>query len=85
MCKVLKVSRSGYYEWLKRVPSNRDVENQLLMERIRKIYNKSKRTYGSPRITVDLKMQNVILINLCVLIDGVSISHLFFVVMILFF
>jgi putative transposase len=60
MCKVLKVSRSGYYEWLKRVPSNRDVENQLLMERIRKIYNKSKRTYGSPRITVDLKMQNVI-------------------------
>ncbi len=55
MCKVLGVSRSGYYEWLKREPSKREIENQNLMEQIRNIHHKSKRTYGSPRITRELK------------------------------
>lgn len=55
MCKVLGVSRSGYYEWLKRKPSKREVENQDLMKRIRNIHKKSKRTYGSPRITRELE------------------------------
>jgi putative transposase len=55
MCKVIGVSRSGYYEWLKREPSKREIENQNLMEQIRNIHKKSKRTYGSPRITRELK------------------------------
>ena len=59
MCKVLGVSRSGYYGWLKREPSKREVENRNLMEQIRNIHKKSKRTYGSPRITRELKEKNV--------------------------
>lgn len=59
MCKVLGVSRSGYYAWLEREPSKREVENLNLMERIHKIHKKSKGTYGSPRITKELKENSV--------------------------
>lgn len=55
MCKVFQVSRSGYYEWLKRKPSVRTKENQELLERIRDVYNKSKHRYGSPKITKELR------------------------------
>ena len=55
MCKVLKVSRSAYYSWLNHRPSKRDLENERLTQMIRSIFFKSKRTYGSPRITLRLK------------------------------
>ena len=51
MCKVLKVSKSGYYKWAKSCPSKRFVANKELTEQIRQIYQLSKQTYGSPRIT----------------------------------
>jgi putative transposase len=54
MCKVLKVSRSSYYSWLVRKLGKRDIENNKLSDRIKKIYESSKRTYGSPRVTVAL-------------------------------
>ena len=54
MCKVLKVSRSSYYSWLMRVPGKRDIENCDLSDRIKKIYEYSKKTYGSPRVTIAL-------------------------------
>jgi transposase InsO family protein len=54
MCKVLKVSRSSYYSWLTRDPSNRSIENKDLSDRIKKIYDLSKKTYGSPRVTIKL-------------------------------
>lgn len=57
MCKVLKVSRSGYYGWLKRKPSKWEVENGKLLGKIRKIYQQSNQTYGSPRITMELRDQ----------------------------
>jgi len=59
MCKVLGVSRSGYYAWIKRKPSKRAIENQELMEQIHEIHKKSKGTYGSPRITEELKINYV--------------------------
>ena len=59
MCRVLGVSKSGYYSWLKREPSLRETENQNLMTQIRSIHLKSKRTYGSPRITNELKGRSV--------------------------
>jgi len=55
MCKVLRVSRSSYYSWLKRIPSKRQVENKNLTEMIKEIHAVSKQTYGSPRVTVRLK------------------------------
>lgn len=59
MCKVLKVSRSAYYKWITRKPSKRDLENKRLTENIRDIFFKSKRIYGSPRITLKLKSQGI--------------------------
>jgi transposase InsO family protein len=55
MCRVLKVSRSGYYRWLKRRPSRRELDNQRLDAEIRKIYDGSKGRYGSPKITRELR------------------------------
>ena len=54
MCKVLKVSRSGYYSWISKKPSKREVENRELLDQIRKIHTESKQTYGSPRIAAEL-------------------------------
>ncbi len=54
MCKVLKVSRSGYYAWRKRMPSKRVIANNKLLVRIGDIYQKSRKVYGSPRITDEL-------------------------------
>ena len=57
MCRVLKVSRSGYYAHFWRPQSNREVENQRLLARIELVYKKSKKTYGSPRVYEKLKSE----------------------------
>lgn len=59
MCQVLGVSRSAYYQWKSREPTKRDIENQRLVEQIRNIYLKSKKTYGSPRVTMELARQEI--------------------------
>lgn len=59
MCKVLSVSRSSYYSWTRHKPGKRNKENEHLTELIRNIYIESKRTYGSPRITLVLKNQGI--------------------------
>ena len=60
MCMVLKVSRSGYYAWRRRMPSKRQAANKWLLERIQEVYRKSRRVYGSPRITDGLNDQGII-------------------------
>lgn len=55
MCKVFKVSRSGYYDWMNRRPSGRAIERSELIGQIRTIYEASKRRYGSPKITDELR------------------------------
>jgi len=55
MCKVLRLSRSSYYSWKNRNPSNRDQENEVLEKMIAEIHLKSKGAYGSPRISRELK------------------------------
>ena len=55
MCRVLRLSRSGYYDWLKRPPSaraRRDLELQALMV---PIWTGSGKTYGAPRIHAALR------------------------------
>jgi transposase InsO family protein len=54
MCEVLEVSRSGYYAWLNRPESQRSQANRLLLSEIRIIFERSRQTYGSPRMTVEL-------------------------------
>lgn len=55
MCRVLEVSTSGYYAWLKRPPSKRSREDAILTDRIRWIYLRSRSTYGAPRVYEELK------------------------------
>lgn len=50
MCQVLSVSRSGYYSWLNREPSQKQLTNEELKIKIAEIYWQSRGTYGSPRI-----------------------------------
>jgi len=60
MCRLLKVSRSGYYAWKQRPPSQREQINQALLEKIRKVYQRSRKTYGSPRIHAYLRREGVL-------------------------
>lgn len=55
LCSALRVSRRGYYDWRHREPSRRSREDQLLLTEIRASFHASKRTYGSPRVTKDLR------------------------------
>ena len=55
MCKLLEVSRSGFYAWLRRGESRRSRENRRLTALIRQEHEKSRQTYGSPRIHAALK------------------------------
>ncbi len=54
MCRVLRVSRSGYYAWSKRKPSKRQRANERLTAEIREIHKDSRGTYGAPRIHAEL-------------------------------
>lgn len=54
MCRVLGVSVSGYYAWRKKPGSRRDKENVRLVTHIKAVHEESRRTYGSPRIHVEL-------------------------------
>ena len=49
-CAVLKVSRSGYYDWQKRPVSKQKIANEKLGEQVIDIWKKSRETYGLPRI-----------------------------------
>lgn len=55
MCRVLEVSRSGYYAWLKRGKSERCRQDEVLIERIGQIHRDSRGTYGAPRIYAELQ------------------------------
>ncbi len=55
-CRLLGVSRSGFYAWRNTPLSPRDEENELLLKHIRQIHADSRGTYGSPRVTAELAM-----------------------------
>lgn len=55
MCKVLKVSTSGYYNWLKQGLSKRWLDNQKITALIKTIFEDSFESYGAPRIQVELE------------------------------
>ena len=59
MCKVLQVSRSGYYAWRGRPVSAREMANQALVEEIRAVHRASRETYGSPRVYQALRQRGV--------------------------
>jgi putative transposase len=58
MCQRLGVSTSGFYEWraAQANPCQRARENAELVETIREIHRASRQTYGSPRVTDELRL-----------------------------
>ncbi len=59
LCRVLGVSPSGYYAWLRRPESQRRREDRRLLHQIRVIHRQSRRSYGSPGIHAELRVQGV--------------------------
>lgn len=55
MCRLLDVSRSGFYEWLRKPLSDRAVEDQRLLGLIVASHRASYGIYGAPRIFLDLR------------------------------
>jgi len=59
LCEMLEVSASGYYAWAIRKAGKRQKADQELTEQIQEVHKASRKTYGSPRITVALRKQGV--------------------------
>lgn len=57
MCQTLRVSRSGFYGWRNRDISERQKANRELLPKLVKVFKKSRRTYGSPSIARQLKVE----------------------------
>ena len=55
-CRWLGVSRSGYYAWATRAPSQRALTDAWLTERIRAVHEAHRGVYGAPRIHADLRL-----------------------------
>ncbi len=54
LCTMLGVSKSGYYAWRSRPPSERKRRDALLTEKIHEIHSRSRETYGYPRVHAEL-------------------------------
>jgi putative transposase len=55
-CELLEVSRSGYYEWATRAPSDRELTDAFLTEKIGEIHAANRGVYGAPRIHAELRI-----------------------------
>ena len=55
MCRVLQVSRAGYYAWCKRPAASRTLKDQTLALEIATIHRESRGRYGSPRVHAELR------------------------------
>ena len=59
MCRVLEVSTSGYYAWRKRPRSARARADAGLTLRIQTIHERSRATYGAPRVHAELAAEGI--------------------------
>jgi putative transposase len=59
MCELLGVSESGYWAWARRLPSDRELGDAWLTERIRGIHTDSGGIYGSPRVHAELRREGI--------------------------
>ena len=59
MSRVLDVSRSGFYEWLRRDRSARAERRQIIGDAVEAAFHRYKRRYGAPRLTRELNIHGV--------------------------
>jgi len=57
LCRVLQVSASGYYAWVSRRPAARTRANDELTQRIQQVHQRSRGTYGAPRVHAELQAE----------------------------
>lgn len=55
MCRLFGVARSGFYEWLRKPSSDRELEDRRLLRLIRASFEASQGVYGAPRVFLDLR------------------------------
>jgi len=59
LCRVLDIARSGYYAWARRGVSARATADQALTDQIALIHERSRHTYGAPRVHAALRASGV--------------------------
>lgn len=57
LCRAMKVSRSGYYEWLRRKPSERALDDARLWPKVERLHYQRREAYGALRLAKDLREQ----------------------------
>lgn len=59
VCRVLGVTRSGYYAWKKRPKPAREKADAQLAASVASVHERSRKTYGSPRVHAELRARGV--------------------------
>ena len=59
MCRILEVSRSGFYDWTSRPPSRQRIRAASLRRSIRRVHETARGVYGSPRVHAQLQREGV--------------------------
>ena len=59
LCRMLEISRSGYYAWIERPASAHDQQDRRLRVLVRASFEASRQRYGSPRVWEDLREQQI--------------------------
>lgn len=59
LCRMMQVSRSGFYAWRRRPKSQRTNQDELLTQQIRAIHKDNRGIYGAPRVHAELREQQV--------------------------
>ena len=62
-CELLGVSASGFYAWASRGPSDRELSDAWLIERIKQIHADNREVYGSRRVTADLRLGEGVVVS----------------------
>ena len=58
MCRALGVNRTSFHDWQRRAPSDREVTDAWLTEKIKQIHADSDGTYGARRIHAELRLEH---------------------------
>jgi len=62
-CALLGVSRSGYYDWASRAPSDRALSDAWLIDRITAIHRENRSVYGSRRVAAELRLGDGVVVS----------------------
>ncbi len=58
LCRVVGVTRQGFYAWKRREPCARELADRELAERIRRVHEETEGIYGAPRIHAELRLEH---------------------------